>query len=148
VSEDEALWPAVRAAVAANPDQLALVDALEAEHAVIDPLLTAIDAAATTPDGRFADIVDELHTQLSKHLTHEETDGLALIDVSITEGEWLHFSSVNSERNRPDAAMFLPWLFDGADQDALARMFPPQLLTALREQWGPAYAALDVWKGL
>lgn len=150
VSEDDALWPAVRAAVAANPDQLALVDALEAEHAVIDPLLTAIDAAAASPDGRerFGDIVDELHTQLSAHLAHEETDGLALIDVSITEEEWRHFSVVNSELNRPDAAMFMPWLFDRADQDVLVKMFPPQMVTVLREQWGPAYAALDVWKGL
>jgi hypothetical protein len=149
-SEDEALWPALRAAVAANPDQLALVDALEAEHAIIDPLLSAIDAAAADPDGHqgFGDIVDELHTQLSTHLAHEETDGLALIDISLTEEEWRHFISANSERNRPDAAMFMPWLLDGADQDALLGKFPPELLGVFREKWAPAYAALDVWKGL
>ena len=48
--EDEALWPALRATVAGHPDQLALVDALEQEHAVIDPLLRAIDNAAADPD--------------------------------------------------------------------------------------------------
>lgn len=149
-SEDEALWPDLRAAVAANPDQLALVDALEAEHAIIDPLLVAIDAAATDPDDRqgFGDILDELHTKLSAHLVHEEADGLALIDVSITEEEWRHFISVNSERNRPDAAMFMPWLLDGADEDALLSKFPPQMLAVFREKWAPAYTALDVWKGL
>ena len=150
-SEDEALWPALRAAVAAKPDQLALVDALEAEHAIIDPLLIAIDAAATDPDDRqgFGDIVDELHTKLSAHLAHEETDGLALIDVSITEQEWQHFSSVNSERNRPDAALYLPWLLDGVtDQDTLLKGFPPQFQAIFREKWAPTYAELDVWKGL
>lgn len=145
-SEDEALWPALRAAVAANPDQLALVDALEAEHAVIDPLLAAIDAA--TPD-RFGDLVYELHTKLSGHLTHEETDGLALIDVSVTEQEWQHFSSVNSNRNRPDAALYLPWLLDGSPHpDELLSAFPPPFQAIFREKWAPAYAALDVWKGL
>ena len=50
-------------------------DALEAEHAVIEPLLTAIDAAAADPDygyQRFGDITDELATKLTAHLTHEE----------------------------------------------------------------------------
>ena len=153
-SEDEALWPALRAAVAAHPDQAALVDALEAEHAVIDPLLAAIDAAAADPDGgreRFGGLVDELIIELSAHLTHEEKDGLPLIDVAVTEEQWQHFNPVNSERNRPDAAMFMPWLFEGADQqrlDALLGKFPPQMLTVFREQWAPAYAARDLWKGL
>ena len=153
-SEDEALWPALRKAVAANPDQVALVDALEAEHAVIDPLLAAIDAAAADPESgheRFGGIVDELIIELPAHLTHEERDGLPLIDVSLTPEEWQHFNSVNTERNRPDAAMYMPWLFDGADQqtlDALLGKFPPQMLTVFREQWAPAYAALDAWKGL
>ena len=41
--------PALREAVAANPDQVAIADALEEEHSVIEPLLTAIDAAAADP---------------------------------------------------------------------------------------------------
>src|ERR1700743_1676691 len=44
------LWPALRAGVEGQPDRVALADALEAEHAVIEPLLTAIDAAAADPD--------------------------------------------------------------------------------------------------
>jgi hemerythrin-like domain-containing protein len=153
-SEDEALWPALRAAVAARPDQAALVDALEAEHAVIDPLLAAIDAAAADAEGgreRFGGLVDELIIELSAHLTHEEKDGLPLIDIAVTEEQWQHFNSVNAERNRPDAAMFMPWLFDGADRqrlDSLLGKFPPPMLTVFREQWAPAYAARDLWKGL
>jgi len=48
-SEDDTLWPTLRTNVAGQPDRVALADALEAEHAVIEPLLTAIDAAAADP---------------------------------------------------------------------------------------------------
>jgi hypothetical protein len=153
-SEDEALWPALRAAVAASPGQLALVDALEREHAAIDPLLAAVDDAVGDPaEGpeRFGGVVDALIIELSAHLTHEEKDGLALIDASLTEQEWLRFTAANADRNRPDAARYLPWLLDGVagpHLDALLGNFPPQMLPAFREQWAPAYAALDPWKGL
>jgi hypothetical protein len=110
-SEDDALWPPLRDRVAGHPDRLALADALEAEHAVIEPLLTAIDAAAADPDHgyqRFGDIIDELVTKLSAHLAHEEADGLPLIDVSLTVQEWRHFAQVQSGRLRGDEARYMP----------------------------------------
>ena len=150
-SEDDTLWPALRTTVAGQPDRLALTDALEAEHAVIEPLLTAIDAAAADPDygyQRFGDIVDELITKLTAHLAHEETDGLPLIDASLTEQQWQHFAQVHAERIAGDAPTYMPWLLNGASPqtlDAVLGKFPPPLLTAFREQWGPAYAALAIW---
>jgi hypothetical protein len=150
-SEDDALWPTLRANVAGRPDRVALVDALEAEHAAIDPLLTAIDAAAADPDygyQQFGDIVDELATKLTWHLAHEESDGLPLIDASLTPAEWQHFAQVHTERIRGDAAMYMPWLLNGASPqmlDAVLSKFPPPLLTAYREQWGPKYAAMAIW---
>jgi iron-sulfur cluster repair protein YtfE (RIC family) len=150
-SEDDTLWPTLRTNVAGQPDRVALADALEAEHAVIEPLLTAIDAAAADPDygyQRFGDIVDELATKLSAHLSHEETDGLPLIDVSLTAQEWQRFAQVHTERIRGDAPMYMPWLLNGASPqtlDAVLGKFPPPLLTAFREEWGPRFAALDLW---
>jgi hypothetical protein len=150
-SEDDALWPVLRAHVAEQPDRVALVDALEAEHAAIDPLLIAIDAAAADPAygyQRFGDIVDELVTQLTAHLAHEESDGLALIDASLTPQEWQHFSQVHTERVRGDASMYMPWLLNEASPQTLHAVlskFPPPLLTAFREQWGPRYASLPIW---
>ena len=150
-SEDDALWPALRARVAEKPDRVALADALEAEHAVIEPLLTAIDAAAADPDygyQRFGDIIDELATKLTAHLIHEETDGLPLIDASLTPQEWQHFAQVHTERIRSDAPMYMPWLLNEASpqtSDAILSKFPPPLLTAFREQWGPRYATLNIW---
>jgi Hemerythrin HHE cation binding domain len=150
-SEDDTLWPTLRTNVAGQPDRVALADALEAEHAVIEPLLTAIDAAAADPDygyQRFGDIVDELATKLSAHLSHEETDGLSLIDTSLTAQEWQRFAQVHAERIGGDASMYMPWLLNGASPqtlDAVLGKFPPPLLTAFREEWGPRYAALDLW---
>ena len=43
-AEDVAPWPVMRQALARRPDELALLDAMEAEHAAIDPMLNAIDA--------------------------------------------------------------------------------------------------------
>lgn len=150
-TEDDVLWPPLRAHVTDKPDRLALVDALEAEHAVIEPLLAAIDAAAADPDygyQRFGDIIDELSTKLTAHLTHEETDGLPLIDASLTPQEWQHFARVHGERNLPDASTYMPWLLSGASPqtiDAILGKFPPPLLATYREQWAPAYAALQIW---
>ena len=79
-AEDQALWPPLREATAANPDQVALADALEEEHSVIEPLLSAIDAAAADPDDghqAIGGIIDELIGKLSGHLRHEETEGFA-----------------------------------------------------------------------
>jgi Hemerythrin HHE cation binding domain len=150
-TEDDVLWPALRARVAGHPDRLALADALEAEHAVIEPLLTAIDAAAADPDygyQRFGDITDELEVKLTAHLTHEETDGLPLIDASLTPRQWQQFARVHGERNGGDAATYMPWLLNGASpqaQDNIMGNFPPPLLAAYREQWAPRYAALTIW---
>jgi len=150
-SEDDTLWPALRARVAGQPGRVALADALEAEHAVIEPLLTAIDAAAADPDygyQRFGGIVDELATKLTAHLAHEESEGLPLIGASLTPQEWQHFAQDQTERLRGDAAMYMPWLLNGASPqtlDAILGKFPAPLLTAFREQWGPRYAALDIW---
>ena len=150
-TEDDVLWPALRAEVAGHSDRLALADALEAEHAVIEPLLTAIDAAAADPDygyQRLGDLTDELATKLTAHLTHEENDGLALIDASLTPQQWQRFAQVHGERLTGDASTYMPWLLNGASPqtlDAVLGKFPPPLLTAYREQWAPGYAALTIW---
>ncbi len=150
-SEDDALWPLLRDRAAGHPDRLALANALEAEHAVIEPLLTAINAAAADPGygyQRFGDIIDELVTKLTAHLTHEETEGLPLIDASLTPQEWRHFAQVQSGRLRGDEARYMPWLLNDAGPQTLGAIlgnFPPPLLAAYRDQWKPKYAAQDIW---
>jgi hypothetical protein len=151
-TEDDVLWPELRTRASQDhPDRLALADALEAEHAVIEPLLTAIDAAAADPDygyQRLGDITDELAAKLTAHLTHEENDGLALIDATLSPQQWQHFAQVHGQRLTGDASTYMPWLLNGASpqtQDSIMGKFPPPLLAAYREQWAPAYAALTIW---
>src|SRR6516225_1107921 len=141
-TEDDVLWPALRTRIGeGHPDRLALADALEAEHSVIEPLLTAIDAAAADPDygyQRFGDITDELATKLTAHLTHEENDGLDLIDATLTPQQWQHFAQTHGERLAGDAQVYMPWLLNGASpqtQDKIMGKFPPPLLAAYRERW-------------
>jgi hypothetical protein len=150
-SEDETVWPVLRAHVAEQPDKVALVEAMETEHAAIDPLLEEVDAAAADPDyghQRFGDLVDALATTLSRHLSHEESAGLALIDASLTPQEWKHFSEVHREKIGNARTLYMPWLLDQASDRTLTTIlggFPEQLLTAYHEKWGPDYAALDLW---
>lgn len=148
-AEDDVLWPALRATVAGSPDQLALVDALEQEHAVIDPLFRAADDAAGSRS--FGDIVDELVTKLGGHLAHEESDGLDLIDASLGLADWQRFGRVHGERLISDAPTYMPWLLDGAGPRTVAAFLanvPPALAAAYRGQWASDYAALKLWDAM
>jgi hypothetical protein len=65
------------------------------------------------------------------------------------ELEWL--GRIAARLVRPEPPNYMPWLLSEADQrtmGAVVGKFPPQMLTVFREQWPPAYAARDLWKGL
>jgi hypothetical protein len=150
-SEDVALWPAMQRKLTDRPDDLALLEAMEAEHAAIDPLLAAVDAALADRDGageRLGDLVDALVTGLSGHLRHEEDEGLALIDATLTDQHWQHFAEVHRERIGGDAPRYLPWLLDGADAPTTARILgrmPAPIRTAYHDEWRVAYADLSFY---
>jgi Hemerythrin HHE cation binding domain len=150
-SEDDALWPAMRQDLAGRPDDLAVAEAMEAEHAVIDPLLEAIDAALADRDGgpeRAGALTGELADALRGHLRHEEDAALPLIDATLTPQQWQHFAAVHGGRGAPDAPRLTPWLLEGADEQTVATalaLLPEPVRAAYRDQWQPAYAALDRW---
>ena len=152
-SEDDALWPVMRQALAGRPDDLALVDAMDAEHATIDPLIEAIDAALADSESgpvRVGAVTDELASSLSAHLRHEEDEALPLVEATVTLEQWQHFGAVHGARGAPDAPRLTPWMLDGADEQTIAKvlMFLPEpMRVAYRDQWQPAYAALDRWNG-
>jgi hypothetical protein len=149
--EDDALWPVLRVHVADFPDQVAVVDALEAEHAVIEPLLEAVDNVAADPhegDRRFADIVDELVTKLTGHLVHEESEGRDLIDATLSAEEWQNFARSHGQRLLGDASTYVPWLLEGASPETVEGFLaniPPPLAASYRGQWAPSYAGTDLW---
>jgi iron-sulfur cluster repair protein YtfE (RIC family) len=149
-SEDIALWPVMRDVLAGRQDDLALLDAMEAEHAAIDPLLAEVEAALADRDHgteRLGGLIDALVTSLTGHLRHEESQGLPLIDATLTEQQWLRFSQVHRERVGGDAPRYLPWILDGADApttDLILGRMPEPVLAAYPE-WRAAYADLDLY---
>ena len=148
--EDDLLWPIMEAHLAERPDDLALLADLEAEHAMIDPLLRRIDGAGTDDGSEsLGALADALATALTAHLSHEEAQGLRLIDGIVTEAQWERFGNEHGSRLRPEAPRYLPWLLDGLDADRADRILgnvPEPLRFAYREQWQPAYAHFDRWE--
>lgn len=150
-AEDDAVWPVMYQVLADRPDDLALLDAMEAEHAAIDPLLDAIDSALVDRDGgseRLGGLVDSLLTNLSGHLSHEETEALALIDATLTEAQWQHFGELQRNAIGDDTRRYLPWLLDNMSTEHVAYILgvtPEPLRNAYHDTWQPAYIHLDPW---
>jgi iron-sulfur cluster repair protein YtfE (RIC family) len=150
-SEDVAVWPVMSQALPERSHDIALLDAMEAEHAAIDPLLEAIDAALADRNGgpeRLGDLVDALHTALTGHLVHEENEALPLIDATLTEQQWRDFGDLHGRRIGADASRYLPWLLEGASPQRTALVLgrlPEQLRVAYQDEWLPAYTRLDLW---
>ena len=92
--EDAWLWPELLRR--AEPDERALLEAMEAEHAEIDPALQAcrdgFSAMVSRPseDVRAALAVRLTATReaLSRHLQHEEAEAIALLQRVLTHEEW------------------------------------------------------------
>ncbi len=140
-TEDDILWPALQAA--AGPSERALLDAMEAEHAVLDPLIAAIDAGLDV-----ADRADALVTALHVHLRHEETEVLPLIQAVLPAEEWQRFGQEHGIRVGADAPRYLPWVLEGMPPGRAASVLdrmPPRIQEQYRDQWRAAYAELVRW---
>lgn len=146
-AEDDLLWPMLQQVLEDRPDDLALVDALEDEHAQIDPTVAEIEAVLRgESDEKLADVVDALHVGLSAHLRHEEQDGLPMMGRVLSEEQWAQFGQGSGARIADDAARFVPWMTSDAPnaEDILAHL-PPPFQEGYRSGWREEYAALDLW---
>jgi iron-sulfur cluster repair protein YtfE (RIC family) len=152
-AEDADLWPRMRTHLADRPDQLALLQAMQDEHARIDPLLAAVEGALADRDGghqRLGDTVDALAGELHGHLTHEEREVLPLIDESLTPAEWGAFG--NDQRRRigiRGGAQLFPWLLEEASPEqvkAVLAGLPSPLRVVYRRIWQPRYGRHDHWE--
>ncbi|HEX6359292.1 hemerythrin domain-containing protein [Actinophytocola sp.] len=150
-AEDDTLWPALRRTLADRPDELALLEAIEAEHAAIADVVAMIEDLLTTPEtglDRLGDLTDSLATGLAGHLKHEEDQALPLVQAFTTPAQWAHFGEVHAQRIAPDIARVLPWLLDGATEQTAATVLavlPASGRTEYTTRWRPAFAALDRW---
>ena len=150
-TEDDVLWPAMGSALAERTDDLALLAALEAEHAAIDPLLEAIDATLANPASgreRLGDLTDALAATLNAHLRHEEDEGLALIDATVSDELWQEFGQEHGKRFGTELPRSVPWMLDGLDGakvEHILQGLPGPLRAAYQDQWLGAYRELDRW---
>ena len=119
--EDAGLWPLLLARVDAADREL--LEAMEAEHDEIDPILQACAAGfarlAERPDAdaRAALVVRLVagRESLARHLAHEETDAIALIQRVMTDAEWRQVETdhFKSQPIPPKLILkMLPWMFD------------------------------------
>lgn len=150
-AEDDLLWPPTRQVLADDSAGASLLDAMEAEHSAIDPLLPSIDAALADRESgpqRLGELTDSLAIALRGHLDHEEREGLALIDATLSDEQWRAFGAETGKRLGADVQRFFPWTLEGATPEinsAVLGMLPPPMQVAYRDAWQPAYAALTLW---
>ena len=104
-TEDRFIWPALEER--ADDAGRAVLQAMEDEHAEIDPALEACAAgfarlaARPDEDARAALAVRLVATRerLAEHLRHEETDAIALIQHLFTAEEWAAMEAEQLKEN-------------------------------------------------
>ena len=151
-AEDTALWPALRARLGGRrpaTSALSTLDAMEAEHELIDPLLAAVDAAFADEQAPLGDVIGELASKLTGHLGHEERDALPLIGATLTAGEWSGVvDDIQSRGSAADAIEMVPWMLDhvpAQDVPAVLAQFPPVVSRLYHIEWKPRYDAQPRW---
>ena len=148
-AEDTSLWPPLRQKVT-RPDQMAVLDAMEAEHARIDPLLAQVDTSLAAP-GRagLADNAAALAQTLAAHMTHEEDQALPLVEAHLGPAGWAGFRKATGKiQGLRGGAEFFPWMLDGASADTskrVLRTLPPPARLLYRAVWRPRYARTLRW---
>ena len=102
--------------LADRPDDLALLDALEAEHATIDPLLAAIDSALADRDSgpaRLGELADALTTALRGHLDARGDGGPAPDRLDNHRRALAGVPRGKRQAGRRRRHAIMPWMFEG-----------------------------------
>ncbi|WP_406470915.1 hemerythrin domain-containing protein [Streptomyces sp. NBC_01615] len=148
-AEDSDLWPRVRREVAGRPQDIALLAEMEAEHGLLDPQLTAVDAALKDRLVELPELVHALASTLDDHLAHEEASALPLIQEVLTPADWGAFTGrIRETQGLRGAAVFVPWIVDGippADRAAFLGALPPPVRVLNRLFWEAGYRRRGLW---
>ena len=131
--EDAAFWPVLlrHADATGNADDRATLEAMEAEHAEIDPALercrTALAEMVAHPCEDHRNALDVRLTStreaLLRHLQHEETVALPLLQRTMTEAEYAAAEAA-AQKGYPARTMpfLLPWALHELPAEAMDRM--------------------------
>jgi hypothetical protein len=148
-AEDRWLWPALRDKVT-RPDEVSVLDAMEAEHLGLDPLLSRVDASLTaTGLAGLTENAGALASALAAHMEHEEDHALPLVEQHLGPEGWAAFGkAAGKSGGLRGAAELFPWILDGAPADTSTRllgMLPPPARLLYRTLWRPGYARTPRW---
>ena len=150
-AEDDLVWPALRERLAQSDAAQSVLDAMEAEHQQIDPLLNAVSRAMDRPggdDGTLGDTVDVLTMALHGHLAHEEREALPLIGAALTAAEWRGVGRRIGVKNLRHTPEMFAWMLDGAEPDeatAAVGQLPPPARALYRAVWRPRFTRRARW---
>jgi hypothetical protein len=149
-AEDTSIWPVLRARITA-PNDMVVIDRMEAEHAGLDGLVAAVDVSL---DGRDPDLVvapvGALADALVGHMDHEERDALPLIETFLGAQGWDAFrQEMRRTYGIRGGAELFPWMLDGASATTtgkVLRSLPPPARVLYRVIWRPSYARTPRWE--
>ena len=129
--EDVGIWPALEE-LGSDEDRATLA-AMEAEHGEIDPLLQGCAEGFR----RLAEHADEdtraalavrvcaARESLRRHLAHEETEAITLIQRLLTAEDWARIEEehVGTDVRLGKVVRIVPWAAYGVPREALDRVF-------------------------
>jgi hemerythrin-like domain-containing protein len=128
--EDAGLWPLM--AERATEREREVLDAMEAEHAEIDPVLEACAsgfarlAAEPDDDARHALAVRLVAAResLGRHLRHEETEAIAILQRVVSAEEWEQLEQEHFRAGMPlrEVVGMVPWVMDGLPGPVVRRL--------------------------
>jgi Hemerythrin HHE cation binding domain len=141
--EDEHLWPRVRVCAGKYNGASELLDDMEREHHLLEPLLDAVDRAMSAPPRELVGSIRRLQEVLTAHLDHEERDALPLIQAVCTGADWRDFAGHMARRQGiSGAAVYVPWALEGlgdAERRQFLRALPAPVRVLSRLAWEPRY---------
>ena len=129
--EDAGLWPTLMERT--DDAGREVLEAMEAEHGEIDPILQACEAGfARLASGADEDTRNALvvrlcagRQSLGRHLAHEETEAIAIIQQVLSDDDW---KRLEAEHFKPKMTLSLllsaiPWLMDNLPPAGRAKAF-------------------------
>jgi hypothetical protein len=142
--EDAGLWPLLLDRVDATGDAEArrTLEAMAAEHGVIDPLLDrcaagfrrmTVTPGAATREALARDVA-AAQDHLGEHLAHEERDAMALVQRHLTQEEWVRISVEYFDKplSSRELVRLAAWVLHELPAEALDRMrFEPKVPTLI-----------------
>jgi hypothetical protein len=140
-AEDAHLWPALLGC--ADAPETAILDAMEAEHGEIDPLLSSCaDGFARMSDGGddsvravLGEVLVVTRDRLAGHLAHEEIDAMVLVQKYFDDDGWSALEKkFGEDMGFTDLFWMIPWLLKGLSADdrvsVMARVPAPMRVIA------------------